>query len=306
MAVADIRYRRLGYLALTVTDPARSEAFYRDVVGVQTRSSPDGETVFLKVSDRHHDLVLTRGEVPALKRIGWEMESPTAYAAVRAHLADLGIATYAVDPVEATLLGIGEGFRATEPTTGATFEFYLDMAAGDAFTPTHTHIERLGHVVLQSPVKAQTERFLMEELNFRASDRIGEVVTFMRCFPNPLHHSFGVGNAQDKAPSLGHLNFMVTDIDDIGRANNRMKKNGVPIVYGPGRHPTSSSIFFYFLDPDGMTVEYSFGMEEFPEQEARDARLFPVLPESFDSWGGLPDMSLAKATPLERLLEGAD
>ena len=68
MAVSDIRYKRLGYAALTVTDPKRSHDFYRDIVGVATQMSDDGETVFLRVSDRHHDLVLTRGDAPALKR----------------------------------------------------------------------------------------------------------------------------------------------------------------------------------------------------------------------------------------------
>ena len=54
---------------------------------------------------------------------------------------------------------------------------------------------------------------------------------------------------------------MVTDIDDIGKAVYRARKLDAPIVFGPGRHPPSESSFFYFLDPDGMTLEYSFGME---------------------------------------------
>ena len=299
MAVQDIRYRRLGYIALTVTDPARSAAFYRDVVGVGTEVSEDGETVFLRVSDRHHDLVLTRGDKAALKRIGWEMESPAALAAVREHLAGLGLTIHEVGNHEAEALGISQAFRVAEPTTGATFEFYAQMDSAPPFAPTHTDIARLGHVVLGSPSKADTERFLTEELNFRVSDKIGDVVTFMRCFPNPLHHSFGVGGGE--ATSLGHVNFMVTDFDDIGRANVRMKKQGVKVVYGPGRHPTSGSVFFYFLDPDGLTVEYSFGMEEFPEEGARNERVFPVVPESFDVWGGAPEPEFHRAAPVETL-----
>ncbi|KCZ99634.1 2,3-dihydroxy-p-cumate-3,4-dioxygenase (CmtC) [Hyphomonas polymorpha PS728] len=73
---------------------------------------------------------------------------------------------------------------------------------------------------------------------------------------------------------LHHLNFIVTDIDDIGRANVRMKPEGVPIVCGPGRPSQSESMFFYFLDPDGMTLEYRFGMEELPETGARPPRMF--------------------------------
>lgn len=300
MAVEDIRYRRLGYIALTVTDPAASMAFYRDIVGVDAWPAADGESVFLRCSDRHHDLLLSKGSGPALKRIGWEMESPEALVAVREHMASLGIAIVPVANSEAAMLGISEAFRMTEPTTGATFEFYAKMdAAPQPYEHTHTKIARLGHVVLSSPAKTETEAFLTDQLNFRISDHIGPVVTFMRCFPNPLHHSFGVGHGD--AAQLGHINFMVTDVDDIGRANVRMKQEKVQIVYGPGRHPTSNSIFFYFLDPDGITVEYSFGMEEFPEVDPRAPRQFPLAPESFDSWGGVPETSFSKVGGVERL-----
>ena len=304
MAVQDIRYRSLGYIALTVTDPARSLAFYRDVVGVDGELSDDGATALLRCSDRHHDLVLTRGPAPALKRIGWEMESPEALAAVCEHMQTLGVTVRRVSEAEAELLGLSEAIRISEPTSGATFEFYVGMKdAAAPFEHRHTNIDRLGHVVLSSPAKQATETFLTDELNFRISDRIGPAVTFMRCFPNPLHHSFGIGHGD--AHQLGHINFMVTDVDDIGRATNRMKKLGVPIVYGPGRHPTSDSIFFYFLDPDGITLEYSFGMEEFPETASREPRLFPLTPESFDVWGGLPDGAFAKVGHVERLEAGS-
>jgi 2,3-dihydroxy-p-cumate/2,3-dihydroxybenzoate 3,4-dioxygenase len=87
---------------------------------------------------------------------------------------------------------------------------------------------------------------------------------------------------------------MVTDMDDIGRALYRLRKNNVPIVYGPGRHPPSGSVFLYFLDPDGMTLEFSYGMEEFPEVEAREPRVLPGALESFDFWGGnAPDPRFA-------------
>ena len=75
---------------------------------------------------------------------------------------------------------------------------------------------------------------------------------------------------------------------------NRMRKNHVEIVYGPGRHDISNSIFLYFLDPDGMTAEYSFGMEEFAEVGAREARALPMLPEILDCWGGMPAPNFAK------------
>jgi len=159
------------------------------------------------------------------------------------------------------------------------------------------NIQRIGHAVIRTPQPREVCAFVRDPLNFAESDCVGDVVTFFRCFPNPFHHGFGVG----LGPQNGwhHVNFMVTEIDDIGRALNRLKRADVPIVFGPGRHPASGSVFLYFLDPDGMTVEYSFGMEEFPELGARAPRRLPLAPEFLDSWGGFPDPRMAARGDLE-------
>jgi 2,3-dihydroxy-p-cumate/2,3-dihydroxybenzoate 3,4-dioxygenase len=300
MAIDEIRFQRLGYLALNVSDLQKSREFYEQKVGLTVDREAAGGHLFLRCSNRHHDLVLYEDGVPGVKRIGWQMESAAALAAVRAHFAELGIGVQAVAREECADLAISEACRATEPTTGATFEFYVDMgAAPAAYQPTHTRITRLGHVVLMSADRLATEAFLVQHLNFRVSDRIDGTVTFMRAFPNPLHHTLGVG--QGAAAGLNHINFMVTELADVGKGNNRMKQAGIPIVFGIGKHPPSESIFLYFLDPDGHTVEYSFGMEEFPEHDPRAPRNLPRSLESIDYWGGVPDTRYGKLGVLERL-----
>jgi 2,3-dihydroxy-p-cumate/2,3-dihydroxybenzoate 3,4-dioxygenase len=82
---------------------------------------------------------------------------------------------------------------------------------------------------------------------------------------------------------------MVSDIDDIGKLQYRLQHHQVKTVFGMGRHPTSDSIFLYFLDPDKMTWEYSFGMEQFPEENPRPPRAMSARAEDFDAWGAMPD-----------------
>jgi 2,3-dihydroxy-p-cumate/2,3-dihydroxybenzoate 3,4-dioxygenase len=302
MAISDIRFRRLGYLAVNVSDLEKSREFYERKVGLKVDNDPSGGSLFLRCSDRHHDLVLYEAAVPGLKRIGWQMESAAAMTAVRTHFAEIGIKMVPVSQDECTDLMIGEAFRATEPTTGVTFEFYVEMAAAPApYEPTHTLIARLGHVVITSADRLATETFLIEHLNFRVSDRIDGSTTFMRAFPSPYHHTFAVG--QGDTPRLNHINFMVSEMADLGKGNNRMKQNGVPVVFGIGKHPPSESYFLYFLDPDGHTIEYSYGMEEFPEQGPRNPRNMPRAMESIDYWGGIPDARFGKAGVFERLEE---
>jgi 2,3-dihydroxy-p-cumate/2,3-dihydroxybenzoate 3,4-dioxygenase len=171
------------------------------------------------------------------------------------------------------------------------------QAASKPFAISHTKIQRLGHVVFSTPLEKESIAFFRDVLNFRESDSIGEATTFMRPFPNPFHHGIGIGKSAKRV--FHHLNFMVSEIDDIGKAQNRMKKHDVPVVFGPGRHPASSSVFFYFLEPDGMTLEYSFGMEEFSEVDPREARRLPMAPEYIDEWGSVRDPRMGQTGEIE-------
>jgi 2,3-dihydroxy-p-cumate/2,3-dihydroxybenzoate 3,4-dioxygenase len=285
-----IRYRKLGYVALNVSDLERSATFYRDLVGLQPVAGAEGEAArFFRCDYDHHNIMLFQGARPGLKRIGFEMESAAHLEALFESLQNKGLKVWEVPREECARFHQGRSFRLAEPCTGATFEFYESMLefGGQPFQHTLAKIQRLGHVVLRTPEYAEAVAFFTGVLNFRVSDSIEEAVTFMRCFPNPFHHSFGIGKG--KARGLHHVNFMVTEVDDIGRAIWRFNKAQVPIVNGPGRHPPSGSMFLYYLDPDGLTVEYSFGMEEFPEANPRKPRVLEPIRESFDYWGAPTD-----------------
>lgn len=45
-----------------------------------------------------------------------------------------------------------------------------------------------------------------------------------------------------------------------------LNERRVPIVFGPGRHPTSGARFLYFRGPDGMIFEYSVGVDEIEDE----------------------------------------
>lgn len=279
-----VRYAKLGYIALNVTDLERSSDFYGpEVVGLQLSGGDKNERWFRCSSD-HHNVVLCQGKTPGMKRIGWQMENEEQLDMMRSRLKEAGIPIVEVSEEERARLHQGPTFRISEPYTGGTYEYYSMMGdfSGEGFQPTVCKIARLGHVILKTDDFEGATKFHERVLNFKVSDIIEGFVRFYRCWPNPYHHTFGL----EKAPRKGfnHVNFMVTDIDDIGRAIGRFNRKDVKIAWGPGRHPPSGSIFLYYLDPDGMTVEYSFGMEEFPENGAREPRLLLPLPENIDYW----------------------
>jgi 2,3-dihydroxy-p-cumate/2,3-dihydroxybenzoate 3,4-dioxygenase len=279
-------------VTLEVTDVTRSTTFYRDLVGLEVDRVTDGEA-YLRCSEKRQDLVLVPGPTPGLRRIAFELESMGDLERATTHLENEGFSPRQLDRDEAARLMVGAAVRFQEPGTGLEIEFFIDPVRADQpFQPTTTNIARLGHVVLNVADYESVHRSLVGKLNFVVSDGITGKIAFLRCFPNKLHHSM----ALIAGPSNGfnHVNFMVSDIDDIGRSINRMKKADIPIVFGPGRHLPSGSIFLYFLDPDGMTAEYSFGMEEFEEEDARDPRELEHSAETLDTWGSTPDPRFGK------------
>lgn len=287
-----IRYLRLGYASLRVSDVAATTAYYRDVVGLAIAREDEG-SAWLRCSDKPYDLILEEGPVPGLARVGLEVESEAELDKAFVRMAERGYAPAWSSAEACAERQIARGFRFSNADTGLSVELYCGQAvAGSPFETTVAEIVRLGHIVINVKSYADAHRFWVEDLGFAISDHVPGRIAFLRCWPNPLHHSFAL--IEGPEDGLNHINFMVSDIDDIGRGMNRMKKADVPIVFGPGRHLPSTSIFLYFLDPDGMTTEYSFGMEELPEEDAREPRELEPKPEVLDTWGSVADPRFGK------------
>lgn len=294
-----IRYSKLGYVELNVTDIERARSFYEETVGLEYAGlGSDGELRF-RCSDDPYAVVLHRSNIPGFKRVGWMLEDGNQFDPLCERLTAAGVAYEMLSLAECKARQLGQACRIVEPYTKATFEFYIleESWRPAAWHPTLAKIQRLGHIALWTPDKEKATEFLHRVLNFQYSDSIGDAVTFLRCFPNPYHH--GIGIAKSNRCGLHHLNFMVSEIDDVGAGYHRFNERNVPIMKGIGRHPASGSVFLYFLDPDGLTLEYSYGMEEFPEEDARLARVLPLAPESVDIWLGPVDPRYAKIGEVE-------
>jgi 2,3-dihydroxy-p-cumate/2,3-dihydroxybenzoate 3,4-dioxygenase len=284
---APFRYRSLSYVALEVSNLARSLVFYRDLVGLNVDRENDG-VAYLRCSDLPQNLVLSEGPQPGLARVAFELESRGDLDRAFEYLSSEGFVPTWLTAGEAGELRIGAGLRFREPACGLMLEYHVDLQmASVPFAAGHTDIARLGHVVLNVNDFDGVNESLTGKLGFVTSDHVPGKIGFLRAHPNKYHHSFAI--LKGAVDGFNHVNFMVNDIDDIGKAINRMKNADVPIVFGPGRHLPSGSIFLYFLDPDGMTAEYSFGMEEFAEDNAREPRVLNPVAEVLDTWGSVPD-----------------
>ena len=306
MPDAPFRYKKLGYVAINVTDLDRSVKYYRDTVGMEVSEVRKNEVAFMRCDEHHHSLAFYPSKTPGLKRVAFEVESDADLDAARAHLKKLGVPVEEVSAEEAALLKHKQSLRFSVPGCGLTLELYSGPIKVDhPYVPTVADILRLGHLVVQISHFDTTFPWLTEHFGFRVSDHTkpetggrGEIA-FLRCHPNPYHHSIGIARSDHN--QLHHYAFMVGSIDDIGRGVNRLPKEGGEIVFGPGRHLASGSIFLYYLDPDDITIEYTHGMEEFSEHTPRDTRKLKPTLETVDLWGGVPRPKFGKVGYIEEM-----
>jgi 2,3-dihydroxy-p-cumate/2,3-dihydroxybenzoate 3,4-dioxygenase len=211
----------------------------------QLEAQDDGEA-HLRCSDDHHNLVLCKGDAPGLKRMAFELETDDDVERAARHIAARGWSLREVPDAECERLRQGRTLRFRIPASQLVFEFYAQMARASApYAPSVAKIQRLGHVVVRCADRDAVLQTLTGELNFRVSDHFADQVAFLRCFPNPYHHSFGV--ARSDADGLHHVNFMVTDVDgDTAKA----KQLGGKAMVGPQDIPNVGR-FAIVSDPQG-------------------------------------------------------
>jgi catechol 2,3-dioxygenase-like lactoylglutathione lyase family enzyme len=128
-----------------------------------------------------------------------------------------------------------------------------------------TRVQRLGHVVLETPRFHAALDWYLETLGLIVSDFLllpddrayGPTFAFMRCDrgDEPAdHHTL----AMHLGPSTGYVHsaFQVTDLDALAAGGEYLGERGYRRSWGIGRHVQGSQLFDYWRDPDGLMVEH--------------------------------------------------
>jgi catechol 2,3-dioxygenase-like lactoylglutathione lyase family enzyme len=160
---------------------------------------------------------------------------------------------------------------------------------------------KLGHVVLGSTDVATTERFFLDGIGFKLSDRVAGAGAFMRCSTD--HHN--VLAMQAPIGFLHHTSWQVDDVDDVGRGAAAML-DGHPDrhVWGLGRHHAGSNFFWYLKDPAGNFSEYYSDMDAVIDDQLWTPETLEGAKGLF-SWGPPPPPSFLAPDDLAELMTGA-
>lgn len=273
----DIQYVRSG-----TSDITEALRFATDIVGMEYRGGKDG-VHYLRADHRHHCLAFVEGKSGVLSS-GFSLKDKTALLAAEEELTVAGVKVRWGTPAEAQSRHVTE-FLEFEDPWGNRFDLVID--AGSDAAPVHftrpAGIIEFGHVCVDAPDPRAAFEWWSSLFNIKISDWIGNSAALMRF--DPVHHKLAVFKGD--RPGLCHINFQVKELDDVMRSWHFLENHGVEIVQGPGRHPQSTAVFLYFKGPEGLTYEYSYGVQRIEDDEAWTVRYFdPELPNSIDMWGG--------------------
>lgn len=140
---------------------------------------------------------------------------------------------------------------------------------------------RLAHTVLNSDKVDASQKFLENVLDFSLSDRT-KIMAFMRC--NDDHHSIAFGDTDNNA--LNHIAFLMPNLESVMRGGGRLKDNGYPIAWGPGRHGPGNNAFNYFVGPFDLVIEYTSEVQQIDDTyQARFPKDWQWPTGRTDHWG---------------------
>lgn len=277
-----INLKDVSYVRLATPDLESAETFATACLGLQV-ADRSRKALYLRSDDRAHTLCYTEGD-PSDQAVGFEVEDEESLQQAAATLEALSHPVHAGTAEEAALRKV-KAFIAFRDPTGNQIELAVrpERSGRRYFASRDAGITGFSHVGLNSTDPVRDEKFWTQVCNARVSDRIGDI-PLMRV--NAIHHTI----ALVRSPQAGiqHINHQVETSDDVLRSYYFLCERRVPIVFGPGRHPTSGARFLYFKGPDGMVFEYSVGVDEIEDEATHRPRQFGFEPTSFCMWGSKP------------------
>lgn len=197
--------------------------------------------------------------------LGVGVDDPDDLDRVAAALGKLGVglermpsSLVAVDPgtevrvVLAVAPRIGQR-NAAASTNGPGWNNRATRRADAVLRDERVRPRELGHVVLGSTDMEASQRFFIDGIGFKVSDRVAGLAAFLRCSTD--HHNLLIQPAP--VPFLHHASWQLDDVDEIGRAATALLATDPSRhVWGLGRHHIGSNVFWYLKDPAGNFTEY--------------------------------------------------
>jgi len=277
-----IDIRSLGYVRVCATDVEAWRTFAGKVLGLaETRGPVEGQLCF-RIDQVWARLVVVPASEDRLECAGWELADHQALQDAREHLAKAGVDFEEGTAAELEERRVQELIRFTDPWDNV-FELFHGIAyeRRPVVTPYAARFvtgeQGMGHLVIPVLDDVEALRFYTEVLGFRLRDSMSMPGEFVGKEPgskvwlrflgvNPRHHSLAFLPMPNPSRCV-HIMLEVSELDDVGRALERVRRHHAPLSATLGRHMNDEMVSFYVRSPGGFDVE--FGTDGLTVDDAR-------------------------------------
>lgn len=269
---------RLASVRFNTTNLSNQAQFYNDRWGLEPSESHDGAIYMRAEGPKHHVLSLHESDVSGLRSMVFEVPRHEDLQRLQDRLLDAGVTVLC--PITTDFeVGTDRGMSCLDPD-GNVVEIVTGFAnSTGAYGHRDIKPQDVNHVVLESSDPARLERFYIDLLGFRMTERINGIISFYAC--NTNHHTVAIAQSRDGENGLNHVAFELTDWEAWARALYYAGERGITRVAGPGRHGPGNNLFCYYRDEDRNVVEYTTEIEKVDDNAPP---IFHDDPSQFDVW----------------------
>jgi 3,4-dihydroxy-9,10-secoandrosta-1,3,5(10)-triene-9,17-dione 4,5-dioxygenase len=277
-----IDIRSMGYVRVASTDLDQWRHFATKVLGLAEGRGPHPDHLYFRIDAVSARLVVVPADADQLACTGWEVADHQALQAAREHLKEAGVAYEEGTADELDERRVQELVRFEDPF-GNVFELFhgITYESRPVVTPYGARFvtgdQGMGHIVVPVDDDVEALRFYSEVLGFRLRDSMSMPGEFVGKEPgskvwlrflgvNPRHHSLAFLPMPNPARCV-HIMLEVEELDDVGRALERVRKHGAPLSATLGRHMNDEMVSFYVRSPGGFDIE--FGTDGLQVDDAR-------------------------------------
>jgi 2,3-dihydroxy-p-cumate/2,3-dihydroxybenzoate 3,4-dioxygenase len=274
-----ITLQNVSYVRLGTRDLEQATRFATDYLGLEVSESAR-HAVRFRSDAREHTLCYFEGD-PSDQTVAFEVGSAEELQIAAVELDKLGHFVSFGTGDEAAARHVHSYVSFLDPSANRIELVWRPERLGRRYRGTRdAGVTGFSHIGLCSTNVVRDEAFWTKVCNARVSDRIGNA-PLLRI--DEVHHSIAL--FQSDSAGIQHINHQVESGDDVMRSYHFLKKKAVRMVFGPGRHPSSSARFLYFEGPEKVVFEYSSGVKSIADELLYRERQFPSEPRGFCYWG---------------------
>lgn len=273
------KVRALRSVEVAMTDVDKAVCFFSDVWNLAPVTETNGVHYLRGTGAFHHILSIRQAQRTELIRMVFDAADRAAVDTIHAQTKAHGITT--IDPPRALRQPHGDyGFGFKDPE-GRNIAVVCGVADHADTADRPDRPRKLSHINLNNGDPDATFACFRDALGFTLSDTTRKM-RFMSCGSD--HHSVVLGFTG--GPTLNHIAFEMPDLDSVMRGAGRMRDDGRPIEWGPGRHGPGNNVFCYFLGPENAPIEYTGEMQQIDASyRAGQPGDWTWPPGRLDHWG---------------------